>query len=150
MKFLGRRTASMPCQPGSSGHRPSVEDLFHAPGESPAVYSITRLVTFGKGVGGTRFAAAMIRCLEGITAWAAHHRHLVGHVKVLVENGQKDHLWLASTGQRISVQSSKGWDTASAETFQVHFTAIIFGPGQESLKEVVAEHLQRELNSIQS
>ncbi|WP_005037479.1 hypothetical protein [Holophaga foetida] len=150
MKVLKRKTVALSPQGHAHGqHRPSAEELFHAPGESPAVYSITKPVAFAQGVGGTHFAAAMIRCVEGVRDWAAHQRHLVGHIKVFIENGSKDHLWLASTGKRISVQSSPGWDAAVSETFQVHFTAIIFGPGQDHLEEIVAEHIQRELSSIQ-
>ncbi|MBP1627479.1 MAG: hypothetical protein H6Q00_1954 [Holophagaceae bacterium] len=149
MKVLKRKTISL-APADQKRHHPSAEDLFHAPGESPAVYSITQAAQFPQVVAGTLVSAALVRCVEGIRDWAAHQRHLVGHIKVFVENENKDHLWLASTGKRINLQSSEGWEGASSANYQVHFTAIIFGPGQSHLEEVVAEHIQRELIALHS
>jgi len=147
MRVLKRKTVSRSPQ---KAHYPSAEELFHAPGESPAVYSITRSVPFPQGVSGASFSEAMVRCVEGVRDWAVGRRYLVGHIKVFIENDRQDNLWLASTGKRINVQASEGWEGACSGAFQVHFTAIVFGPGQNDLEEFVATQLQRELSAIQS
>ena len=144
MKVSRRRTLTVP----SKGHHPSTEELFHAPGESPAVHSITQALAFPAAVLGSAFTLAMVRCMEGIRDWATHQKYLVGHIKVFVETSQKENLWLGTTGKLINIKASPGWDTSLSEAFQVHFTAIVFGPEDAQLKQVVAEGIQREFESV--
>ncbi|MBP1625673.1 MAG: hypothetical protein H6Q00_148 [Holophagaceae bacterium] len=132
----------------AQGHQPSPDDLFHAPGESPAVYSTTRPVSCPRGVAGPDFTAAMTRCVEKVRDWAADHRHLVGHIKVFVENGKMENLWLASTGKGINLKTSEGWDAGISETFQLHFTAIVFGTDPDHLKTIALTHIDRELKHV--
>lgn len=147
MKAVARKKVT---RSHGAAHRPSAEDLFHAPGEAPAVHSITRTVSLTAAVSGTAFTAAMVQAVEGVRDWAVDHRCLVGHIKVFVEIAGPQHLWLASTGKRIQVQVSEGWDRAASREFQVNFTAIIFATGQESLREVVEARLGGALATLLS
>ena len=144
MKASKRRTLTVP----KKEHRPSTEELFHAPGESPAVYSISQPLVFPAAVLGSVFTLAMVQCMEGIRDWATQQKYLVGHIKVFIETAQKENLWLGTTGKRINIKASPGWDAALSDAFQVHFTAIVFGPGDAQLKLVVAEGIQREFESV--
>jgi len=144
MKASRRRTLLAP----KKEHRPSTEELFHAPGESPAVHSMTQPIVFPAEVLGSAFTLALVRCVEGIRDWATQQKYLVGHIKVFVETAQKENLWLGTTGKRINLKASPGWDAAHSEVFQVHFTAIIFGPGDAQVKQVVAEWIQREFEPV--
>jgi hypothetical protein len=121
--------------------------LFAAPGEAPAVYSLTRLFTFAEGLAGPHCQAALTRCLEGILAWARERRYLVGQIKVFVEDGGQDSLWLASTGRQPIAKASAGWASAKAEGYQISLTAIVFGPDLDALKQVTETLLARELGA---
>ncbi len=136
----------------SHGHhphgQPSADQLFHAPGESPAVYSATRSVSCPSEVSGQAFSAVMMRCVAGLRDWAVAQRHMVGHIKVFVENGQNENLWLASTGRNIQMKSSGCWDAGLSQEFKIHFTAIIFGPDPCHLKGIAMERLDSELGTL--
>lgn len=121
------------------------EPIFSAPGEAPAVYSFTRLFTFAEGLAGPQCEAALTRCLEGILAWARERRYLVGQIKVFVEDGGQDSLWLASTGRQPIAKASAGWALAKADGYQISLTAIVFGPDLEALQQVTEALLAREL-----
>ena len=125
--------------------RLAAEPIFSAPGEAPAVYSFTRLFTFAEGFAGPHCEAALTRCLEGILAWARERRYLVGQIKVFVEDGGQDSLWLASTGRQPIAKASAGWASGRAEGYQISLTAIVFGPDLEALRQVTEALLAREL-----
>ena len=144
MRSLLRRKVRLPAK----AQPPQAGGLFSAPGEVPAVYSFTRRFTFGQALEGEAFQTPLTRCLEGVLAWAGASRHLVGQIKVFVENGAGESLWLASTGREPIARPSVGWAVAMAEGYQVSLTAIVFGPEQKALMEVTEALLARELESL--
>nr|WP_320131470.1 hypothetical protein [uncultured Holophaga sp.] len=153
MKAVARRKAVQPhvCGPGCHhDHHLTGEQLFHAPGESPSVRSVTRDLSFASPVAGAAVTAALTRCVEAVRDWAVSGRFLVGHIKVFAESSVQENLWLASTGRKVNTQVSGGWDGAALTALTLHVTAIIFGPDPETLQEIVDRELERELVQLQS
>ncbi len=68
---------------------------------------------------------------------------LIGHVKLFIENGDEDILWMSSTGGDADFAESSEWEAQSVGIYKLSMTSIAFGIKQEDMEKVLKDILQK-------
>lgn len=121
------------------------EHLHAAQGEEPAVCSFSKMLVFKSNIAGKDLSGALKRCLAELKQWVAENKFFIGHIKVFVEKDGKANLWLATTGKAINVTSAETWDYTEGTQYNLHMTAIVFGPREHVLQAIINEFINKHL-----
>lgn len=117
------------------------------PGEMPAIFSRSLEWNFTKEISGEQLVQQLSGWVEKLNQWTKEKSYHVGHIKSFITASSDLNLWLASTGREINVKGAQKWQGQRLQKFTMNLTAIIFGPREEELEEVILQGLNQVFDS---
>jgi hypothetical protein len=107
------------------------DELFYADGAEAAVVSAD-----------AELSVASARALLGkLSAWSTGNHFLVGHLKILLEDGAERY-WISSTGGAPGERKSGGWGAPDDAAVRAGVTAILIGPSDDALRGALERFLR--------
>jgi hypothetical protein len=122
----------------------SHEHIHSDASENPAVFSSSIPVEFEKGITGKELTSRLIKLFNSLKQWSTENHYLIGHIKSYVEDGNNFKLWIATTGREINIKNLNEKNEI-IKNITINITAIIFGPDANSLRKIILDNLQGNL-----
>jgi hypothetical protein len=121
------------------------QDLYGERGEVPAVFSHKTLLNLVQEVSGEELGGSLTDWIDHLQQWLHQHQHLIGHIKVFVENGGNFNLWISTTGNKINIKGSTEWQTSRVKSCTLNMTIIVFGIDEDSLQRQTLDYLKKSI-----
>jgi hypothetical protein len=117
-------------------------------GPQPAAYALRGTLSLGAGWSEKELRSAVDDFLLGLTlSLRGHGCNLIGHIKGILEAGEKGHLFFSVTSFEQPTRF-KGALAGSCQKIDLTLNVIVYGVGRERIERLVLTGLREHLGEV--